>query len=62
MEHKRSFPFLSYVMAIIIGAALIKEFDFETLRFENFWLALVYMITVGFLAYFIVKAHRGGAK
>ena len=59
MENKKTTPVLSSVLGIIIGVALYKQFDFETLSFEKPRLALVYVLGLGILAYFIVKARKG---
>jgi hypothetical protein len=62
MENKRSIPIVIYIPAIIIGVALYRQFDVETLGFEKPWLAFVYMLGLGISAYFIVKAHQRKAK
>jgi len=45
--------FFSIVMILILGGALIQEFDFENLTFEKPALALIYLIafilSVGFM-------------
>lgn len=45
--------FFSVVMILILGGALIREFDFENLSFENPALALVYLfafiLSIGFM-------------
>ena len=44
-SEKKGFPIILAILAIIIGAALYKEFDFETLRFKKIGLGVVYLIT-----------------
>jgi hypothetical protein len=43
------------IIALIIGRALYKDFDFENLEFENTALAIVYMVTLAFTVYYIIK-------
>ncbi|RZS99435.1 hypothetical protein EV197_0645 [Aquimarina brevivitae] len=37
-----SFPLL--IIAIILGVAIFKDFNFNTLTFKNLWLDIVYII------------------
>lgn len=57
MDNKKlSFPFL--IIAIIIGVALYKQFDFKTLEFEKPALAIVYMIGLGIALYVLIRDFR----
>ena len=56
MENKKSslsFPLL--VVVIILGAALYKQFDFETLKFEKPALAVLYIIVFVVSLYILIK-------
>ena len=56
MENKKSslsFPLL--VVVIIVGAALYKQFDFETLKFEKPALAVLYIIVFVVSLYILIK-------
>lgn len=44
MTNKKGISIVLLIPAIIIGVALIEEFDFENLRFEKPALAFVYFI------------------
>lgn len=50
------------IIAVILGAALYKQFDFETLKFEKPGLAIVYLIVFIFSIYGIVKNYRKRPK
>ena len=52
--------FFSVVMMLILGGALIREFDFENFNFENPALALVYVIAFILSIGFMIK--RPGKK
>lgn len=53
-------PFPILVIVVILGGALLKEFDFTTLRFDHAPLALVYMLALGLAVYFILRRDRKG--
>ncbi|WP_286760717.1 hypothetical protein [Salegentibacter sp. UBA1130] len=50
--------FFFTVIAIILGAALYKQFDFENLKFEQPALAILYAIVLIFSIYGIVKNYK----
>ena len=52
--------FFSVVMILILGGALIREFDFENLGFEKPALALVYLIAFILSVGFMIK--KSGKK
>ena len=44
MEKKKGLSIVLLIPTIIIGVALIKEFDFDNLKFDKPGLAIVYFI------------------
>lgn len=50
--------FFSIIIAVIVGGALVKEFDFENLKFENPVLAVVYSITILLCIGFMIKKSK----
>jgi len=50
--------FFSIVVMLILGGALIREFDFESLSFENPALAIVYLIAFILSIGFMIKKPR----
>jgi uncharacterized membrane protein YccC len=62
MENKKVLTFTLTIVAIILGVTLFKQFDFETLRFANTGLAIVYMIGFAISVYFLVNNRRGTSK
>jgi hypothetical protein len=58
MENKKGINFFFAIIAIIVGSALYKQFDFDNVRFEKPALAIIY--TVVFIAsiFFIIKDYR----
>ncbi|APS38937.1 hypothetical protein SAMN04488033_1502 [Salegentibacter agarivorans] len=50
--------FFFTVIAIILGAALYKQFDFGNLKFEKPALAILYAIVLIFSIYGIVKNYK----
>nr|WP_294942766.1 hypothetical protein [uncultured Mucilaginibacter sp.] len=55
MEKNKVPVFTFSIVAIILGVALFKQFDFENLRFEKTGLAIVYMIVFVAVIYFLIK-------
>jgi hypothetical protein len=55
MENNKPSSFIFIIVALILGSALYKQFDFETLKFQKPALATVYIITFVASIYFIVK-------
>lgn len=53
--------FFFTVIAIIVGAALYKQFDFDSLNFEKPALAILYIIVFIFSIYGIVKNYKKSA-
>jgi len=58
MENKKSPNFFLIIIAIILGQALFKQFDFENLEFEKPYLAVVYIIVFGFSIYLLLKKTK----
>ena len=57
-NEKNGFPMILGILAIIIGVALYKEFDYETFRFKKIGLGLVYLVTFVALVIVIVRSRR----
>ncbi len=58
MENKKALNFYFVIIAIIIGSAVFKQFDFENLKFEKPALAIVYIVTFVFSIYFLIKNYK----
>ena len=58
MEKKKEIPFGFMIIALILGIALYKAFDFENLSFEKPALAIVYIIGFLLSIIFIIKDFR----
>jgi uncharacterized membrane protein YukC len=55
MEKKKALTFTFSIIAIILGVTLFRKFDFETLKFENTGLAILYIIVFIFSIYVLIK-------
>ncbi|WP_106523842.1 hypothetical protein [Taibaiella chishuiensis] len=53
MQQKRTLSFVFIIIAIIIGAALYRNFDFQNSRFKKPALAAVYLVTLAISMGFI---------
>jgi len=62
MERKKTPNFFLVIIVIIIGSALYKQVDFENLTIEKPLLALVYIATLVFSIYLIIKDYRKPPK
>ncbi|PWB23285.1 hypothetical protein [Flavobacterium sp. HTF] len=58
MENKKSLLFVFWVIAIILGVVLYKQFDFENLKFEKPALAIIYLVVFVFSVYYLVKNSK----
>jgi hypothetical protein len=58
MESKKSLLFVFWVIAIILGVTLYKQFDFKNLTFEKPALAIVYFIVFVFSVYYLIKNSK----
>lgn len=55
-------PFPIQVCLIIIGVSLFREFDFETNRFRNLALVLVYLFAFGLSLFFVFRGKKEEKK
>lgn len=58
MENKKALLFTFWVVAIILGVTLFKQFDFQNFKFENTGLAIIYAIVFIFSVYYIIKNSK----
>lgn len=56
-SEQKGFPMILGIIALIIGVALYKEFDFETFRFKKVGLGIVYLITFVALVVVIMQSR-----
>lgn len=54
--------FMMTIVAIIVGVALYKQFDFSTQTFANPALSAVYGITFLFAVFLLVRNYRKTAR
>ncbi len=55
MEKKKGLSIVLLIPTVIIAAALYKLFDFESLKFDNLGLAVVYIFTLAFLIFSLIR-------
>ena len=55
---KNKMPVTFIIIALILGVAIFKQFDFETYKFENPLLAIIYIAVFIAAVYFIIKIIR----
>ncbi|BDU24898.1 hypothetical protein [Flavobacterium sp. GSB-24] len=58
MENKKPITFIFWVIAIILGVTLYKQFDFQNLKFEKPGLAVVYIIVFVFSVFVLIKNYK----
>ena len=58
MENKQGTNFFFGIMATILGIALYKKFNFETLSFEKPALAALYIITFILSIYMLIRTNK----
>jgi hypothetical protein len=58
MENKKGINFFFAIIAIILGSAIYKQFDFKNLKFEKPALAILYIIVFIASIYFIIKDYN----
>ncbi|MGN7824390.1 hypothetical protein HGH92_26805 [Chitinophaga varians] len=58
MENKKGLSPVLLIVAIILGAALYKQFDFQHFKFEKPALAIVYLIVFVGCIFFLVKRPK----
>lgn len=54
--------FIFWVVAIILGVTLYKQFDFKNLKFQNPAMAAIYGIVFLFSVYYIFKNSKKQPK
>lgn len=62
MENNKAPIFTLSIVAIIVGVALYKQFDFESLRFKNTALAIIYLVVFVFSVYVLIKNRKKKAE
>lgn len=62
MENKKAPTFALSIAAIVIGVALFKQIDFQTFKVEKPALSVVYLATLVFVLYVIIKEGRKKEK
>lgn len=58
MKYKLVLNFFSVVVALIVGSALFKQFDFENSTIENPVLSIIYSIVFIFCIGFMIKKSK----
>jgi len=58
MKYKIAPNFFFVIIAIILGVALFKQFDFQNLKFEKPALAVVYIIVFIICIGFMIKKSK----
>lgn len=58
MENKKPVTFIFWVIAIILGVTLYKQFDFQNLKFEKPALAVLYIIVFVFSVIVLIKNSK----
>jgi len=58
MENKKPITFIFWVIAIILGVTLYKQFDFQNLKFEKPALAVLYIIVFVFSVIVLIKNSK----
>ncbi|WP_042720976.1 hypothetical protein [Flavobacterium sp. B17] len=62
MENSKAPVFTMTIVAIIVGVALYKQFDFSTRTFEKPALSALYAITFLFAVFVLVRNYRKTAR
>ena len=58
MEKKKEINFVFAIVAVIIGAALWKQFDFDTYKFQKPALAIIYSVVFIASVYLLIKDYN----
>lgn len=58
MNNKKGIPFPLLIIAIVLGWTIIKQFDFENLKFEKPAMAVIYILTIVMTVYMIFKNNN----
>ncbi len=62
MKNKLGFNFFFAMIAFTLGLALIREFDFRTLKFNNTLLGILYLVVFIISVYLIFKSENNKTK
>lgn len=62
MKSKKFPSIIFIIIAIILGSALYKQFDSETLKFKNTYLAILYFTTFISCVYIVIKDYTNRPK
>ncbi len=46
------------ILAIILGVSAFRKFDFETLRFENLGLGIIYLLGFVVSIFFLIRSRK----
>ena len=55
MDNQKALRFAMQVVAVILGITLFKQFDFETMRFAHWPMAIMYLIGFGLALFFLLR-------
>lgn len=58
MNNKKGISFPLLIIAIVLGWTIIKQFDFENLKFEKPAMAVIYILTFVMTVYMIFKNNN----
>lgn len=58
MNNKKKIKFPLVIIAIVLGWTIVKQFDFENLKFEKPALAVIYILTFVMTVYIIFKKNN----
>lgn len=58
MENRKAPTFALSIAAIVIGVALFKQIDFQAFKVEKPALSIIYLATLVFILYVLIKEGR----
>ena len=58
MEDRKGINFFFAVIAIILGSALWKQFDFDTFKFQKPALAILYIVVFVVSVYLLIRDYK----
>lgn len=58
MENRKAPTFALSIAAIVIGVALFKQIDFQAFKVEKPALSIIYLATLVFILYVLIKESR----